>query len=60
MNRMVMKVWIPVTIPYVEVAYYDNSIVQVDNILTEELESVVVAVRVDIDNEVDILINVKG
>ena len=60
MTRMVMKVWIPVTIPYVEVTCYDNSIVQVHNVSIEELESSLVTIRVYINNEIDILIIVKG
>jgi len=46
--------------PYVEVTCHDDSIIQVDNILTEELKSSLVAVRVDINNKVDILIIVEG
>jgi len=44
---------------YVKVTCHDDSIIQVDNVLTKELKSGLVAIRVDIDNEVDILIIVE-
>jgi len=57
---MVVEIWIPVTVPYVEVACYNDGVIQVDNVLTKELKSSLVAVRVDIYHEVDILFIVEG
>jgi len=59
MTRIMMKAWILVTIPYVEVTCHDNSIIQVHNVSIEELESSLVTIRVYIDNKIDILIIVK-
>jgi len=58
-DGMVMEIWIPVTVSYIEVACHNDSIIQVDNILIKELKSSLVAVRVDIDHEVDILFIVE-
>jgi len=57
---MVMEIWIPVAVPYVEVACYDDSVIQVNNVLTKELKSSLVAIRVDINHKVDILFIVEG
>jgi len=57
---MVMEIWIPVAVPYVEVACYDDSVIQVNNVLTKELKSSLVAIKVDINHEVDILFIVEG
>jgi len=55
-----MEIWIPVTVPYVEVTCYDDSVIQVDNVMTKELKSGLVTIGVDIDHEVDVLFIVKG
>jgi len=57
---MVMEIWIPVIVPYVKVACHDDSVIQVDNVLTKELKSSLVAIGVDIDHKVNILFIVEG
>ena len=57
---MVMEIWIPVIVPYVKVACHDDSVIQVDNVLTKELKSSLVVIGVDIDHDVDILFIVEG
>jgi len=54
-----MEIWIPVAVSYIEVACHNNSIIQVDNVLTEKLKSGLVTIGVDIDHEVDILFIVE-
>jgi len=59
-DGIVMEIWIPVIIPYVEVACHDDSVIQVDNVLTKELKSSLVVIGVDIDHKVNILFIVEG
>jgi len=59
-DGMVMEIWIPVAVPYVEVTCHDDGVIQVDNVLTEELKSSLVAIGVDINYEVDVLFIVEG
>jgi len=59
MNGIMMKVWVPVTVPDVEVTCHSNCNSYVSDIATKSLQGCLIIVGVDIDNKVDILVVVK-
>ena len=56
MYRIVVNVWIPITISYVKITCYDNCIVQVNNILAEKVESSLIAIRINVDHKVYVMV----
>ena len=54
-----MSKGIPVTVSDVKVTYYDNHIVRVDSILLEEVNGSLIAVGIDVDYKVGIMVTVK-
>ena len=60
MYRMVSEVRVPITVPNVEVACHDYHIFQIDNGLTHKMQGGLIAVRIDVNNEVDITVRVEG
>jgi len=60
MNGVMGVVWIPVIGSYIEITCYNHSIVQVDDILIKEMESILIAIEINIDDEVRGLVSVEG
>jgi len=60
MNGVMGVIWIPVIVSYIEITYHDHGIVQVDDILIKEMESILIAIEINVDDEVCGLVSVEG
>jgi len=60
MYGVVAEVRVPVTVPNVEVAHYNNRIFQIDNSLTQKVQGSLIAVKIYVNNEVGIMVRVEG
>jgi len=60
MNGVMGIVWIPVIVSYIKITCHDHSIVQVDDILIKEMESILIAIGINVDDEVCGLVSVEG
>ena len=55
-----MEVRVPVTVPNIEIAYHDNCTFQIDNGLIYKMQDSLIAVRIDVNNEVDVMVSIEG
>jgi len=60
MSRVVMVARVPVAIPDVEVACYDDSFIQASDVVTQYVKGSLVAVGVYVDYKAGILVIVEG
>ena len=56
MDRVVIEVRIPITVPDVEVTSHDYSVFNVSNVVMQCLQGYLLTIGVDVDNEVDVLV----
>jgi len=50
---------VPVTVPNVKVACYDDRVIQIDGILSEKMKDSLIVIRINIDYEVGIPVPMK-
>jgi len=60
MYEMVSEVRVPVTVPNVEVTCHNDCTFQIDNGLTHKIQGSLIAIRIDVNNEVDVTVKVEG
>jgi len=60
MDKVMVVVWVPVAVSYVEVTCHDYCVVQVDDVLAQEASSRLITVGIDIDNEVHVMVVMEG
>jgi len=60
MSGVIRVVWIPVVVSYIEITCHNYGIVQVDDVLIKEMESILIAIGINVDDEVCALVSVEG
>jgi len=55
-----VEVRVPVTVPNIEIACYDNHTFQIDNGLMQKMQGGLIAVRINVNNEVGVTVRVEG
>ena len=60
MDEVVPKIRVLVTISYVKITCYDYHIVQINNILVQEIQSSLIAIRINVDYEVSAIVVIEG
>jgi len=60
MYGIVVEVRVLVTVPNIEIAYHNNRTFQIDNGLMYKMQDSLIAVRIDVNNEVDVMVSIEG
>ena len=60
MYGVVVEVRIPIIVPNIEIAYHNNYTFQIDNVLMQKMQGSLIAVKIDINNEVGVTVRVEG
>jgi len=60
MHGVVAEVRILVTVSNIEIACHNNHTFQIDNVLMQKMQGGLIAVRIDINNKVGVIVRVEG